>query len=137
MTSVAVNVPQTTVRYRVGKKALIGAAGCLLAAGCAAPPAGNAPPAIVEECRLEVQSLTDADRLPPIDESLPEQPGGEAETIDDARIAKRELEGSGLADWPEEALLYRCFTSRGVVLTEEQAAVLAEWQQRTETADPE
>jgi hypothetical protein len=56
---------------------------------------------------------------------------------DQARTAQAELEGSSLASWPEDALLYRCFTSRGVVLTEEQATVLAEWQSRTDTATPE
>lgn len=130
------NVPRIVDPHRP-VPAGVAAACCLLVAGCASPPAGNAPPAIVEECRVEVEQLTDADRMPPIDESMPERPGGETETIDAARVARSELDGSSLASWPEEALLYRCFTSRGVVLTEEQAAVLAEWQQRTETADPD
>lgn len=109
----------------------------LLAAACASPSIGNAPPAVVEQCRAEVAELTDSDRLPPLDESLPEEAGPETEVIEEARAARRSLDGSGLASWPEDALLYRCFTSRGVVLTEEQAAVLAQWQSRTETADPQ
>lgn len=106
---------------------------CLLLAACASPSIGNAPPAVVDECRREIADLTDRERLPPADESLAEEPGTEATTIDEARAARADLEGSGLANWPEDALLYRCFTSRGVVLTEEQATVLAEWQGRTET----
>lgn len=106
---------------------------CLLLAACAAPSIGNAPPAIVDECRREIADLSDRERMPPVDESLPEEPGPEATTIDEARAARAELEGSGLANWPEDALLYRCFSSRGVVLTEAQATVLAEWQGRTET----
>lgn len=131
------NVPRALVFFRPRKAGSAIAACFLLAAGCASPSIGNAPPAVVEECRLEVEQLTHTDRLPPLDESLPEQPGGEAEVIDDARLAKREREGSGLATWPKEVLLYRCFTSRGVVLTEEQATVLAEWQSRTDTGTRE
>lgn len=109
--------------------------GCLLLAACASPTIGNAPPAVVDECRREVAILTDREYLPPVDESMPEKPGPEANTIDEARAARSELEGSSLAAWPEDALLYRCFTSRGVVLTEEQATVLAEWQSRTDTPE--
>jgi hypothetical protein len=115
-----------------------GIACCLLLAACASPSIGNAPPAVVDECRREVAALTDRDRLPPLDESLPDDAGPEGTTIDEARTAQAELEGSSLAAWPEDALLYRCFPSRGIVLTEEQATVLAEWQSRTDdTATPE
>lgn len=114
------------------------AVACYLAlAGCASPSIGNAPPAVVDECRREVADLSDRERLPPPDESLPRASGPEATTIDEARAARAELEGSSLASWPEDALLYRCFTSRGIVLTEEQATVLAEWQSRTDTATSE
>jgi hypothetical protein len=111
------------------------AAGCLLLAACASPSMGNAPPAVVEACQREVATLTDREYLPPLDESLPEEPGPEANTIDEARAAQAELEGSSLAAWPEDALLYQCFTSRGVVLTKEQATVLVEWHSRTDTPE--
>ena len=129
------NVPASVVLKL--REAVAAAGSCLLAASCASPSVDNAPPAIVEECRQEVGELTDPDRLPPVDDSLPERPSGEFEPIDDARQAQREQDGSSLASWPEEVLLYRCLTSRGVVLTEEQATVLAEWQSRMQTADPE
>lgn len=112
-------------------------AGCLLLAACASPSIGNAPPAVVDECRREIADLTRREQLSPLDESLPEESGTEATTIDEARTARAELEGSSLASWPEDALLYRCFTSRGVVLTEDQATVLAEWQARTNDGTPE
>lgn len=105
-----------------------GLAACLVS--CASPSLGNAPPAVVDECRREVADLTNRERLPPPDESLPDDPGPEATTIDEARTARAEGTGTNLADWPEDVLVYRCFTSRGVVLTEEQAAALAEWQER-------
>ena len=107
------------------------AAGCLWLSACASSSIGNAPPAVVDECRREVAELTDRD-VPPLDATLPEERGTDLDTIDDARVARAELEGSGLAAWPEDALLYRCFSSRGVVLTEAQATVLAEWQSRTD-----
>jgi hypothetical protein len=110
---------------------------CLLLAACASPSIGNAPPAVVDECRREIADLAGREQLPAPDESLREESVQETTTIDEARTARAELEGSSFASWPEDALLYRCFTSRGVVLTEEQAAVLAEWQGRTENGTPE
>lgn len=116
----------------------LGAALSLLPAACASPSVGNAPPAIVEECRREIADLTDRERLPPLEESFPEEPGPQESTgIEEDRAAEAERDGSSLAAWPEDALLYRCFTSRGVVLTEEQATVLAQWQSRAETAAPD
>jgi hypothetical protein len=72
--------------------------------------------------------------VPMEDDSL-RGPAGEAapDPIEDARTAQGVAGGAGLDTWPEEALLYRCFTSRGVELTPEQAEMLAEWEQKLDT----
>lgn len=54
------------------------------------------------------------------------------EPIEDARAAREVSGGAGFADWPEEALMYRCLRSRGVELSAEQAEMLAEWEQQAE-----
>lgn len=106
---------------------------------CVTPQFSNAAPAIVEECQGEVAILTDRDALPAQDDALR---GSAAESapdpIEDARTAKEVAGGAGLATWPEEALLYRCLASRGVELTADQAAMLAEWEAKlgSDSSDP-
>lgn len=124
---------KTSSAGRRGWHAAIPVIGILLS-GCVTPSAGNAPPAVVDECRQEIADLTALAEQPTEDPTLPEEPGPEATAIDDARAAKEETGGGGLANWPEDALLYRCLAGRGVVLTEEQANLLAEWQGREDSA---
>ncbi len=111
---------------------------CVLTAACGTTEVANAPPAIVEECRREVAAITEAVReVPPSDQAPPADAGPTDEILDEARAARREARQEGLAAWPEEVLLYRCLTSRGVMLTDEQAQELARWEARTAPAEDE
>lgn len=112
------------------------AAGTAVAAtlwACAAEEFAGASPEIVEDCRREVALLSDPDDLStendpfrgPSLESTPDP-------IEDAREAQEVSGGASLNEWPEQALMYRCLASRGVELTSDQAAVLAEWEKRLE-----
>lgn len=103
---------------------------CALVAACGAPQITNAPPEVVEGCRREIAILTGRDPALTQDDAL-RSPGSEPTqtTIDDARIAREEADGTGRAGWPDDVLMYRCLESRGIVLTPEQARVLAEWEE--------
>ena len=98
---------------------------------CGTQEYANVPPAIAEDCEREVAMLADRETLPAEDDPL-RGPAGEAapDPIEDARTAQGVAGAAGLDTWPEEALLYRCFTSRGVELTPEQAEMLAEWDKK-------
>lgn len=98
---------------------------------CGTQQYANVPPAIAEDCQREVAILADREALPTEDDSL-RGPAAEAipDPIEDARTAQGVAGGAGLDTWPEEALLYRCFTRRGVELTPEQAEMLAKWGQK-------
>jgi hypothetical protein len=116
--------------------AAIGLTACTLLSSCATEEFANAPAEVVEDCRREVSLLTDREvvesqddfRGPPL-ESTPDP-------IEDARRAKEVSGGASLTSWPEEALMYRCLESRGVVLTEDQAELLAEWEGELEQDGP-
>lgn len=104
-------------------------ASCAFLASCGPTEVANAPPAMLEDCRREVAAITETERqVPPRDQPPPGEAGPTDEVLDDARAARQEARQAGIAAWPEEVLLYRCLASRGVMLTDEQARELAEWQ---------
>ena len=111
---------------------VFGAAACAVSA-CATEDFAGAAPAVVEDCRREVMLLTERDQLTGQDDPL-KGPALESapEPIEDARAAREVAGGVGFADWPEEALMYRCLRSRGVELSPDQSEVLAEWEQQAE-----
>ncbi len=98
---------------------------------CGMPRVTNAPPEVVEACELEIALLTERDSASARDDTL-RRTGAEPgrDTIDEARIAKSEVDAGGIADWPDDVLLYRCLAGRGIELTAEQTRVLAEWEQK-------
>lgn len=105
---------------------------CVLLSSCGTQEITNAPPEVVEGCRREIAILTNRDPIFRQDSRLQGAGSDSAQsTIDDARIAKEEEDRTGLASWPEDVLLYRCLESRGIVLTPEQANVLAKWEQKS------
>ena len=108
-------------------------AGAVMAA-CATEDFPGASPVVVEDCRREVMLLTDREQLTEPNDPL-QGPALEStpEPIEDARAARGVSGGAGFADWPEEALMYRCLRSRGVELSAEQAEMLAEWEQQAES----
>lgn len=108
---------------------------CSLLSSCGTQQVTNASPEIVEDCQREVAILTDREIVPAQDDPL-RGPDAVPDPIEDARAAKEVAGGAGVTAWPEEALLYRCFRSRGVQLTPEQAEMLAEWEGELE-ADPD
>lgn len=99
---------------------------------CGTPRVTNAPPEVVEACELEIALLTERDSASARDDTL-RRAGAEPgrDTIDEARIGRTEAEAGGLADWPDDVLMYRCLAGRGIELTAEQTRVLAEWQQKS------
>lgn len=109
-----------------------------IVAGCAAPePLASADEPAYDACEREAHMIAGV----PIErgnEMFDEhaQNAGE-EAIEDARAAHREESETGLAAWPEHALIIRCLAARGVELTTAQAEVLARWESRlaTETGD--
>lgn len=102
---------------------------CAFLASCGPTEVANAPPAMLEDCRREVAAITEIRReVPPSDQPPPGEVGPTDEVLDDARAGRQEARQAGIAAWPEEVLLYRCLASRGVMLTDEQARELAEWQ---------
>ena len=111
----------------------LGAAAFAVLAACATEDFAGASPVVVEDCRREVRLLTNRDQLSGQDDPL-QGPALESapEPIEDARTAKEVAGGVGFADWPEEALMYRCLRSRGVELSAEQSEMLAEWEQQAE-----
>lgn len=113
-------------------------ASCVLIASCGTTEVPNAPPSVVEDCRREVAAIARADeQLPPDDQPPGDDAGPTDDILDEARAARREVRQEGLADWPAEVLLYRCLTSRGVLLTDEQARELARWEVRSAPAGNE
>lgn len=115
--------------------ALTAAASAALAA-CATEDFAGASPVVVEDCRREVMLLTEREQLTGQDDPL-QGPALESapEPIEDARAAREVAGGIGFADWPEEALMYRCLRSRGVELSADQSEMLAEWEQQAESDD--
>jgi hypothetical protein len=112
---------------------MLGAAASAVLAGCATEDFAGASPVVVEDCRREVMLLTERDQLTGQDDPL-QGPALEStpEPIEDARTAREVAGGVGFADWPEEALMYRCLQSRGVELSADQSEMLAEWEQQAE-----
>jgi hypothetical protein len=108
-------------------------ASALLAACATGEEFAGASPVVVEDCRREVTLLTERDQLTGEDDPL-QGPALESapEPIEDARAAREVAGGAGFADWPEEALMYRCLRSRGVELSADQSEMLAEWEQQAE-----
>lgn len=106
----------------------------VLLAGCGGRELANVPPEVLEDCRREVALLSEQETSLPPEESL-RQPADETlpDPIEDARAAKEDADEVALSEWPEEALLYRCFLSRGLKLTDEQARTLAQYQDLRES----
>jgi hypothetical protein len=94
---------------------------------CASEEFANAPAEVVEDCRREVSLLRDREIVPPQDDLRGPAMESTPDPVEDARRAKEVSGGATLTSWPEEALMYRCLESRGVVLTEDQAETLSEW----------
>ena len=115
----------------------VAAPATIILASCATDDYANVPAAVVDDCQREVSLLTEPDVLEvqenPLQgaalESLPDP-------IEDAREARRDA-GTDAATWPEEALLYRCFESRGIELDPAQAELLDQWRSRPDTPGPE
>jgi hypothetical protein len=112
---------------------VVGATASAVFAACATEDFAGASPVVVEDCRREVMLLTERDQLTGQDDPL-QGPALEStpEPIEDARAARAVAGGVGFADWPEEALMYRCLRSRGVELSADQSEMLAEWEQEAE-----
>jgi len=108
--------------------AAIGLTACTLLSSCATEEFANASAQVVEDCRREVSLLTDSEVVEPQDDFRGPALESTPDPVEDARRAKEVAGGASLTSWPEEALMYRCLESRGVVLTEDQAEVLAEWE---------
>ena len=115
---------------------VVGATASAALAACATEDFPGASPVVVEDCRREVMLLTERDQLTGQDDPL-QGPALEStpEPIEDARAAREVAGGVGFADWPEEALMYRCLRSRGVELSADQSEMLAEWEQQAEPED--
>jgi hypothetical protein len=111
-------------------------AACAILAACATEEFAGASPAVVADCRQEVALLTDRDAITTQDDPL-QGPAleGTPEPIEDARSAREVAGGPGFSEWPEEALMYRCLRSRGVDLTTDQSAMLAEWEMQAESSN--
>ncbi len=114
--------------YRSALLTLLVSLGALFS--CASEPQfPDASPIAVDECRREAALMTERD--PWSVHPDPTRSGAEGDrVIEDARTAEAEAGRSGLADWPEEVLIYRCLVSRGEPLSAEQASELAEWERR-------
>jgi hypothetical protein len=97
---------------------------------CATEEFANASPEVVEDCRREVALLTDAEIFSGEEDDALRGPAPESapDPIEDARTAREEAGSARLSSWPREALMYRCLESRGVALTADQTAILAEWE---------
>jgi len=109
--------------------AAIGLTACALLSSCAPAEFANAPAEVVEDCRREVSLLTDREIVESPDDFRGPALESTPDPVEDARRAREEVSGgASLTSWPEEALMYRCLESRGVVLTEDQAELLAEWE---------
>ena len=108
--------------------AAIGLTACTLLSSCAGEKFANAPPDVVEDCRREVSLLTDSEVVESQDDLRGPALESTPDPVADARRAKEVSGGASLTTWPDEALMYRCLESRGVVLTEDQAELLAEWE---------
>lgn len=108
--------------------AAIGLTACTLLSSCATEEFANASPEVVEDCRREVSLLTDREVVESPDDFRGPALESTPDPVEDARRAKEASRGASLTSWPEEALMYRCLESRGVVLTEDQAELLAEWE---------
>jgi hypothetical protein len=108
-------------------------ASAVVLAACATEDFAGASPVVVEDCQREVMLLTEREQLTGQDDPL-QGPALESapEPIEDARAAREVAGGIGFADWPEEALMYRCLRSRGVELSADQSEMLAEWEQQAE-----
>jgi hypothetical protein len=107
--------------------AAIGLTVCFLLSSCATEEFANAPVEVVEDCRREVSLLRDDELIESQDDLRGPALESTPDPVEDARRAKEVSGSTVLTSWPEEALMYRCFESRGVVLTEDQAEMLAEW----------
>jgi hypothetical protein len=107
--------------------AAIGLTACTLLASCATEDYANASAEVVDDCRREVSLLTDREVVQPQDDLRGPALDSAPDPVEDARRAKEESGGADLMAWPEEALMYRCLESRGVVLSRDQAELLAEW----------
>lgn len=122
--------PGNAGRYQRIRTRVVGTLVATGLAGCASGSIDNAPAAVAEECRREVADMINTEPAATADDALHDNEGPTETAIEDARTAREELREPPIADWPEDALLYRCLVSRGVALTEEQAATLSEWQDR-------
>jgi hypothetical protein len=107
--------------------AAIGLTVCFLLSSCATEEFGNASAEVVEDCRREVSLLRDDELIESQDDLRGPALESAPDPVEDARRAKEVSGSTVLTSWPEEALMYRCLESRGVVLTEDQAEMLAEW----------
>lgn len=115
----------------------VAAPATIILASCATEDYANIPPAVVDDCQREVSLLTERDGLEVQENSLQ---GAALESlpdpIEDAREARRDA-GTDITTWPEEALLYRCFESRGIELDAAQAELLEQWRGRPDTPGPD
>lgn len=108
----------------------------VLLSSCASEEFANASAAVVEDCRREVSLLRDREIVAPQDDLRGPAMESTPDPVEDARRAKEVSGGATLTSWPEEALMYRCLESRGVVLTEDQTEVLSEWEGELERDGP-
>ena len=109
---------------------------CTLLSSCASEEFTNASAEVVEDCRREVSLLRDTEIVAPQDDLRGPTLESTPDPVEDARRAKEVSGGATVTSWPEEALMYRCLESRGVVLTEDQAEMLAEWESDLEQDGP-
>jgi hypothetical protein len=100
----------------------------ILLSSCATEEYANASPAVVEDCRREVSLLTDREVAASPDDLRGPALESTPDPVEDAERAQEVSGGALLTSWPEEALMYRCLESRGVVLARDQAEMLAEWE---------
>jgi hypothetical protein len=108
--------------------AAIGLTACTLLSSCATEEFANASPEVVEDCRREVSLLTDSEVAASPDDLRGPALESTPDPVEDAERAQEVSGGALLTSWPEEALMYRCLESRGVVLTKDQDEMLAEWE---------
>jgi hypothetical protein len=109
---------------------------CALQSSCASEEFANASAEVVEDCRREVSLLTDREIVAPQDDLRGPALESTPDPVEDARRAKEVSGGAAVISWPEEALMYRCLESRGVVLTEDQVEMLSEWKGELERDRP-
>jgi hypothetical protein len=109
---------------------------CTLLSSCASEEFTNASAEVAEDCRREVSLLRDTEIVASQDDLRGPTLESTPDPVEDARRAKEVSGGATVTSWPEEALMYRCLESRGVVLTEDQSEMLSEWEGELERGRP-